>query len=159
MSNFVIVIEACNKRAHAAYTKGLNDLELIWPQIHDYSIRKDQLIAEEEKKEKATFDALLAKRRLESQEITRKMSGREDETFRYRPLTSPYELNHSESRTHDYYESLRAELKRMADISGAALGPYRMTETQVVQMIAWEDGSRVDVIKKVMDRGHIHGEL
>ena len=40
----------------------------------------------------------------------------------------------------------------MADVAGAAIGPYRMTEDQVREMVAREDGSRIEQIKAEIER-------
>lgn len=46
------------------------------------------------------------------------------------------------------YESIRNNLKRMHTIANAAIGCYRMTEQDVIEMVGWEDGSRIAKIKE-----------
>lgn len=163
---FVIVIEADNRRAHAAYLKGLADLDLIWPQLMHAAAERD-----------AVTNA-----QVDSQE---EMQKQEDERFwsEIEAYTSAHELRKQWERSPSFfkgpkpsvpfippmpptrlpsvlrrdmarmrYESIRAELQCMANLAGAALGPYRMTERQVHEMIAWEDGSIIESLKRELDR-------
>jgi hypothetical protein len=162
-NKFIIVIEADNKRAHAAYTKGLEDLDLLWPQIVEHSTRRDarnqawyekELAIYKEQQVKAEQMQAAYDEELKRWRNSMRMSPRPVEPpelymarsyyLRMEPLKYPPHIK--------YYESIRAELKRMADLAGAALGPYRMTEHQVQEMIAWEDGSRIESIKLEMQR-------
>lgn len=159
--NFVIVIEADNRRALAAYQKGLADLDLIWPQLMDYAARMDEkrnerIVERRREREKilreywAQFDA----HEQAVREWERSASFFRGERPRFaamRPYlpSAPTESVNAHRRS---YESIRAELQKMANVAGAAIGPYRMTEHQVQTMIAWEDGSRVESIKADMER-------
>lgn len=153
MSEFVIVIEADNKRAAAAYQKGLEDLERIWPQIMAYAEAVDSQTM-------ASYERKLEEYKLEVEEGRKRLERYEEElrawenggVFRgARPIypgigiydhpRKPWRLKK------DLYESIRADLQHMANVAGAAIGPFRMTEHQVKMMVAWEDGSKIDKIK------------
>lgn len=153
--DFVIVIEADNKRSHAAYLKGLADLELIWPQIvsHATSIdaaEKKILDAEQAQyqQEMAAYEEAYAKHK-EDQKAWEEHIGffaKPKPFFTQFPPSPPFRSSYL-CKAMERYESTRSELKHMADVAGAALGPYRMTEHQVEEMVGWEDGSRIERIK------------
>lgn len=155
MSQFVIVIEVDNKRAAAAYHRGVFDLELIWPQIEKYAAAADHRRSAEEARKEAEYDVARAIY-LESMDAYRRSmdAWRSRPTlFRGRPprfsvprppIPPSMFLSHSES---GFYKSMRGELHRMANLAQAAQGPFLMTEHQVAAMIAWEDGSRIEQIK------------
>lgn len=156
-TGFVIVIEADNRRAHAAYLKGLADLDLIWPQLMAHAAEKDawtnQRIDEEEAKHKREWDVYHAAQR-ECEEAYK--AWKESSSLfrgpepRWRYIPAPMNFCGIYGRRNsqrEHYESIRAELKQKANLAGAALGPFRMTEYQVNEMIAWEDGSRIDLLK------------
>ncbi len=170
-SNFVIVIEADNKRAHAAYLKGLVNLDVIWPQIVEYATRRDADTVAELQRREAKMQAEAAARKIERDAAGEKFDAAMKDWRDWRPSfwsdsVRPFQpvmpliffdLPDTASildlmcarRTHwaDYFESILRELQGMADLAGVAIGPYRMTEHQVKAMIAWEDGSRIDSIK------------
>ncbi len=160
MSEFIIVVDVDNKRASAAYIKGLSDLELIWPQILCYSCKKDKILSESRSQIQDEYDAEMAEYKSKTDDYSRRFAAYNNGGF-FRGARPPIEYIHRPrppaelftNRSYcSRYESIRAELKRMADLSGAALGPYRMTEMQVGEMIAWEDGSRIDMIKQEIYR-------
>lgn len=157
---FVIVIEADNKRAHAAYTKGLADLDLIWAQLMAHAKVVD---AASRAMKEAEDRAYVSERELYLRQHDEFEKAHErwlnaSSLFRgprptrpFLPYPMPSFSFHRIDEKRLQYESIRSELKRMADLAGAAIGPYRMTEHQVAEMIGWEDGSRIDRIKSQME--------
>lgn len=152
---FIIVIEADNKRAKAAYDKGLADLALVWPQLMTHAgkfdaaeqIKYQKKIAEREAEEKAYWAA--------SEKYQKELNEWEKGSFLrgakpIRPLRLfqigllPSDFLIRPFSLRENYESIRDSLRRMADIAGAAIGPYRMTEYQVTEMIRWEIGSKIE---------------
>lgn len=154
---FIIVIEADNKRAAAAYRKGLEDLELVMPQLMKVAQERDDAA-------QAAYDAHLAER-LEEWHAkapvleldgcgTSAQKQRARNEWEYKTLMHGFDKpgsldwNCGNRRIHvPRLESIRAELKRMADIAEMATGPYRMTEHQVAELIGWESGYRVERLK------------
>lgn len=163
MKEFVIVIEADNKRAHAAYLKGLADLDLIWPQLMLHADRVDgqrnAAIEAEDERKRHDLEAYLEALRDHGEAVKRW----ERSVFRGQrptPPLRPYGIGMSyasylgmKDGQRRSYESIRAELKHMADVAGAATGPFRMTEHQVRRMVAWEDGSRVEELMRRIGSG------
>jgi hypothetical protein len=153
MTDFIIVIDADNKRALAAYQKGLADIERIWPQIEPYASKKDEESSREYKVKTDAYEECSRR----NMEVDRKYyealeSWEKTSSWcRGSPPSRPYtEINLPPYRPASilaYYSSIRAELKHMADVAGAALGPFRMTERQVKAMVGWEDGSTIESIK------------
>jgi len=144
---FVIVIEADNKRAAAAYRKGLEDLDLVMPQLLAAAATRDETRNEAHAKAMEEWHAQAPVLELDSCWLPGKRAAAEE---RY----SWAVLHHNIRKPHNFagreqaaLESVRAELKRMCDIAEAAIGPYRMTEHQVAEMIGWGDGSRVERLK------------
>lgn len=155
---FIIVIEADNKRAHAAYVNGLTDLDLIWPQIERHSEKAYKQECERAAKLNVGYEEERARFRADMdahQEALEKWEQsssffrgeRPSMPSRYNYLVHFHRQPYIPSNPLNYYKSVRAELKRMADLAGAALGPFRMTEQKVAEMIEWEDGSRIERIK------------
>lgn len=153
MSEFVIVIEADNKRAHAAYLKGLSDLELIWPQVMEYATLVDERRTAEYERESELYRQSFDKHLEEVTRYCEEVAKREKAFIKGPMPRYPYRswrLHFAPpmpSSKVAYFESIKAELKSMADLSGVATGPYRMTERQVKGMIGWEDGSQIEAIK------------
>lgn len=162
---FIIVIEADNKRVHAAYLKGLQDLELIWGQIE---VACDAICKASDIEYHRQME-IYAKR----VEHYTKIRGEIEEDFKahdaWRNSCSwargpepkqrhSFFLNTMPHRPSKYtdpikrYESIRAELKEMADLAGLAVAPFRMTEHKVKEMLGWEDGSKIEDIKKNLDK-------
>jgi hypothetical protein len=133
MSEFVIVIEADNKRAFAAYSKGLDDLDRVMPQLMLVADERDKAATERYEKAKAEYEAKLL--------AFRKCRGvfalHEWPIEPWRPALA-----------RDYLESVRRNLVHMRDVAAASMGPYRMTEWQVDAMVGWEDGSEVERLKE-----------
>lgn len=167
-TQYVIVIEADNKRALAAYLKGLADLDLIWPDLMAAAKAKDD--AEEELDRQATAqrekNAKERKEELERYEREYKewSEWKARSFFHNRPPKPvyPLEFTHGIDLNERSYPSfnifgevhriqrIRDELRRMADVASVALGPYRMTEHQVSDMIEWESGASVFRLKEQM---------
>ena len=153
MSNFVIVVEVDNKRAHAAYLKGLADLDLIWPQIHENARKEDEESSKEELKLLDKYNREMALFKEKMTEYHQKLEDWESSVlFRGQKPSCPIMLppcrsSYYRQSMESVYESMRSELKRMSDLAGSAIGPYRMTEHQVAEMIGWEDGVQIDRIK------------
>lgn len=157
--NFIIVIDADNSRASAAYQKGLADIERIWPQIESYSKAKDaERNAEYEKKlsvyeaqEKKNHDAYIQY----SQDMEAWLSS--SSWCRGSPPSRPFNdfclPPYMPCSIFGKYCSVKADLKHMADVASAAIGPFRMTEHQVDEMVSWEDGSAIDRIKARISGG------
>lgn len=156
--DFVIVIEADNKRAHAAYLKGMEELDRIWPQIESAAKNRDAERMAEYESKRAEYEEGEKHDREEKERYWQALNewnnssswcrGPEPRyphgSFRLPPYT-PYSIFQE-------YQNIRDELKHMADVSGAAISPYRMTEDQVREMVAWEDGSRIERIKADIER-------
>lgn len=155
---FVVVIEVDNKRALAAYKKGLADLDLLWPQLMEHAQkvdgkRKERYTADIEEYEKDEADRKARWERYDRdlKEWTGKamFRGPRPESPGIYGLswsTRPYQPSYLRST----YEGIREDLKRMTDLAGAAVAPYRMTEYQVKEMVGWEDGSRIEQLKAQM---------
>lgn len=159
MSNgFVIVIEADNKRAHAAYLKGMADLERIWPQIESASKQSDARRMEKYKEEYAAYENAEKEDQEEKKRYWENLKEWKNSGSWCRGPEPHYPTGsirfppYAPSSIFNEYKSIRDELKHMADVSGAAVGPYRMTEKQVREMVAWEDGSRIELIKSDIER-------
>lgn len=158
-TEFIIVIEADNRRAHAAYLKGLADLDLIWPQLMAYAASIDDPINELINKESDEWTQIQRNKMEEFNSYDEAMAiWRKSKKILRGPapsVPSPASRHYShgyafehKDRMRSAYESMRAELKRMADLAGAALGPFRMSEDKVAEMISWEDGSKIEYIKQ-----------
>lgn len=160
MNNFVIVIEADNKRAHAAYLKGLEDLEIIWPQLMTFALDYDKKQEEKYKEWQEEQEKIDAEHEVAMAEYREKVKAWKSSMFRQSIATFPSLPRRPYSPGNFYiphaaqlnYESIKRELKRMADLAGAAIGPFRMTENQVAEMIAWEDGSKIESMKTTISR-------
>jgi hypothetical protein len=158
-TEFIIVVEVDHQRAQAAYRKGMADLDLIWPQLMAHAEAVDGPRNERIRKDRETYlqsheryMARLAEHseRVEEWERGGMFRGPRPEMDMQLLLDRPrlayggFEYPDMQRKA---YESIRNELKLMADIAGAAISPYRMKESQVRGMIAWEDGSRIERIK------------
>jgi len=156
---FVIVIEADNKRAQAAYRKGLEDLDLVLPQLL-------QVAQEQDAQEQASYDVALAAQmeawhaeapvlELDSCWLpgqVQRAKRNHEHAMRMHEINKPGRYDSLRSDRNKWrvrsLESVRAELQRNYNIASLATGPYRMTEHQVTELIAWEDGSRVEQLKR-----------
>lgn len=147
---FVIVVEVCNKRALTAYTKGLTELNLIWPQLSVHAAQMD-LLAD------AQHEVWIAWRN--RQRDRSRMAARDLEIDSDLPSREPFpiaredvvmKLDGDSYVRNAYiarYKSIYEDLKRMADVAGVALGPFRMTQMHVNELIGWESGSRIQELK------------
>lgn len=169
---YIIVIDVDNKRALAAYQKGWNDIQRLWPQVEAYCAERDaKALAKWEEREaekverQKKFDAACeaygeSKKKVEEWHAS--------SPFTRLTTTCPVEapmpgydyirgsvtnINYKPGRYIDKFESIRNDLKHMLDIAGAATGPYRMTEHQVADMVKWEDDTHTDNIRKEMEQG------
>lgn len=152
MTEFVIVVEVDNKRARAAYAKGMADLDLIWPQLMASAERIDDVrrTAAEERK---------AKRKAEAEKYKREVAEWENACSWLRgekpsmPLSLYYgqypadyfDWHHTTQR--QVYESIRDELRQKFNLADCATQAFRMTEDQVTEMVKWENGTRIDALK------------
>ncbi|MFA7291888.1 MAG: hypothetical protein WC023_06525 [Rhodocyclaceae bacterium] len=158
---FIIVIETDHKRALAAYTKGLADLDLFMPQLLEACKAKDEAAIKRYEEQCAARDAASKKEDEEHEEFIRQHEAlrawladswprgpRPPEpkwpTYRSGLVQRPS----APTLRRDVFQSIRAELVRMRDIAGAAIGPFRMTEGQVTRMVAWENGSRIERLRE-----------
>lgn len=157
---YTIVIDVDNFRAERAYKKGLDELEEIWPQIEIYCQKKEDAIkplqeairqenkAEWERWQKKDEEKREQRRKWKAwKESTDWFKGPEPERgdrFVLPPLDTPVPTDYARER----YEGIHARLKRMYTIANAAIGCYRMTEEDVMEMAGWEDGSRIAKILK-----------
>jgi hypothetical protein len=161
MTNYVIVI-VDNKRALAAYQKGMDDLDLIWPQIEAYCKEVDEPVQKQFEAEMKALHEINVAHTKEVEEYRRLMKIYEQQSsrtflpFDRKPIKPTYP-HYPVLRTPDLpflwmkrFKSIRAELKHMHGLAGAAITPYRMTETRVNEMIRWEDGSEIDEIKRTI---------
>jgi hypothetical protein len=156
-TQYVVVVEVDNKRALAAYQKGLADLDLIWPQLMEHAQKID---AERRK----TYEAEQTKKRLEREreEAAREnykkqmREWEEKKIFRGEPPRYPWPSYEGlsdyfpPSYLRDSYVSARMELQNMANLAGAAIAPFRMTEGQVHRMVEWENGNAIERMKEGM---------
>jgi len=153
MSNqFIIVIEVDNVRAAAAYQKGLEDLNIVWPQLMVYADKQDTAkqieynakLLKHEQKQKVYQDSwdnyYTAVKEWEEKTIFR--GSRPESPDYYFPIMPPY----PPPSVTGYYRSIKIELQDKANLANAATSPYRMTENQVKEMIAWENGERIEEI-------------
>ena len=158
MDRYVVVVEVDNKRASAAYQKGLADLELIWPQLMEHAESVDAQRRAEYEKQQEQKCAKLARDEREHEAYRKARREWEEKTiFRGPAPTYPirnydWGIDFPPSYLRDAYESIRAELQHMADLAGAAISAYRMTETQVREMVGWENGSRLEQLKNWRSR-------
>lgn len=163
MAEYIIVVDVDNVRAAKAYRKGYEDLLRLWPQIEAMNAVK----AAESRKEWEADEALRLKRREEYNAAlaeyhlaskayeawTPKLFGSERPPYPCRPYNLdlfyvPSYTNSNHDRFLRLYESIRRDLKHMMDVAEAATGPFRMTEHQITEMVRWEDGTRIDWVKK-----------
>jgi len=154
-ARYVVVVEVDNKRALAAYTKGLADLALIWPQLVEHAESVDfKRRAEYEKRQE--FKRLKQARR--DQDIAayeKAMKEWEEKAIFRGPMPVypssgyGYDIDFPPSYLRSHYESIRSELQNMANLAGAAISAYRMTEGRVHEMVAWEDGSKIEKLKEL----------
>jgi hypothetical protein len=158
MSEYIVVIEVDNKRAAAAYQKGLADLELIWPQLMERaaSIDAKRRADYEKRKEKAEKDDREARDARQRYETAMEVWRAKSLMFRGPApeypgcgmlLPSSLYVN-PPSSLRSLYESVRHELQQKFNLAEAAISSFRMPEYEVQRMIAWEDGSRVEGLKK-----------
>lgn len=169
-TQYVIVLEVDNHRAQAAYAKGLHDLDAAWPQIMQYAKEKDRIADEALAVMAASYEAN-KKRDAEQFERDREVRRRYQEwwnstSFFKGPMPpEPSSMSmtarqshhmvyletlmrhHTDSRVR-HYERIRKHLQDRVALAGAAVSPFKMTEQDVLAMIAWEDGTRIEEIKK-----------
>lgn len=153
---FVIVVEVDHLRARAAYSKGLQDLEQIWPAVMEYAAKTDDFARqkkEEQKKreaeEDAKYNAAFAQyldnlKAWESSFIKGRYPMAPFNPAIYRPY-GLWEVNTASS-----YQSIKTSLTTKLNLAEAAQGPFKMTEYDVAEMIGWENGTRIDGIKKTI---------
>lgn len=177
-TEFVIVVEVDNKRALAAYTKGLEDLDLVMPQLLAAAQETDRLGVEAIQRRKEESDRLFAER---EEQLAKRLSNRESKYRDYEtrlrqwrnscswmrgaPPEEPAELVMSRldlgfppywpRGEDDFYRYIAPDLEiernaliKMRNLAGAATAPFRMLESQVHEMIAWEDGTAIERLKK-----------
>lgn len=168
---FIIVVDVDNQRAYKAYSKGMNDLIDIWPQLIAAGEKADQAQAEYMQ----SLRLQQAARHEERKKRDRKYHEELDEYHRQHiqwinantlfrgpkpthPIGPDFMTDALEDRLADLssnikrppykpgvavYQSIRDELQKMLNLAGAAIGPYRMMEGQVHVMIEWESGHRI----------------
>ncbi len=157
---FIIVIEADNKRAHAAYLKGLKDLEVIWPQIVAFCEEEHAENLAQYAEQQKIRDKKYTQLKQISDEYERQLTHWQNSSTWCRgprPI-GPYPCSimddiwayfyASPTNNISKYLSIRAELQDMANLAGCAISSFRMTEYKVKEMIKWEDGSRIEEIKQ-----------
>ncbi|MFK3738967.1 hypothetical protein [Massilia sp. TN1-12] len=163
---YVIVIEVDNKRALAAYDKGLEDLNAIWPELMEFAQAKDRKRTEERKAKEAARELemqryqnaideyCLAKAEFQQWESTSPLwRGARPKVPRYPdyPRLHAYEGMFACYSDEGSYDQMRRSLQRKRDLAAAALAPFKMTENDVASMIDWETGHTVSLIKERME--------
>jgi hypothetical protein len=162
VDKFVIVVEVDNKRAVAAYSNGLADLDRVMPQLMAAAKERDLEDQRKSEAEQARYDREMADYKAAKQafyEANRRyltwlsgspvFRGPQPETPEY--PTAPTSPTASWIRAISFeaqLERIRSELVHMRDVAQAATAPFRMTEFQVRQMVAWEDGSEVESLQR-----------
>jgi hypothetical protein len=163
---YIIVVDVDNVRAAKAFRKGYEDILRLWPQIEAKNAVKAKasraMVAEHQK----AIDRAQAEHDAAHEEYRLALKAHEEWTGSFlskgsRPELPAYPsqswwLNHLRmhrpSNNHDWflekYESIKADVKHMMNVAEAATGPYRMTEHQIARMVAWEDDSKIDAIRK-----------
>lgn len=150
---FVIVVEVDNKRALAAFSKGLEELNVIWPLVMERARNRDEERQAKYLEEMARWEAAEHEIRASYFKAMDEWRARHSGFFGsigrepqpeprlngVRPLKPDFNLVH-------HCQNLRNKLEHMVNIAGAATAPYRMTEAQVSEMIAWENGTRITEI-------------
>ena len=158
---FIVVIEVDNVRAAQAYAKGVANLEAAMPEILFHAerydtIRHNEAVEASAKKQKAMDEYFrLMEEHDEAEEAHakwRKASAwsRGEEPVRTTRPSHPYVLYNLYDR-HDRlytsaannYKSQLDRLKDRANLAVLAVSSFRMTEHDVKQMLAFEDGSAV----------------
>lgn len=145
---FIIVVEVDNKRALAAFRKGLEELNVIWPLVMERARKIDADRSENYRRRLERFEVHKTKLDAIYEENMKAWNSR---TLFSRGLTMPpppppiCRLSDPEPLNENahYWDSVRKNLEHMVNVAGAATAPYRMTEWQVEKMIAWEDGSEI----------------
>lgn len=154
---FVIVVEVDHLRARAAYRKGMDDLQEIWPAVMEFAesldaaqLKRIQALEAKLKQEQEAYKTAL-------RQYNKDFAKWELSVFKGAPPLKPYDptvyydsswdLGVSYKRS---YESTMTSLKSKLDLAEAAQGPFKMTEHDVAAMIAWENGTRVADIKKTV---------
>ena len=160
MEKFIIVIEVDNVRAREAYAKGLHDLDMVMPQLMLKARERDDSTHQ---RIQEIQDKIDEKERVNSEYISAMNEWRASNRFTRGEEPKDPEANDYGSHLYMMYQSIsmldpdgnksslnsiRAELKEKLDLASAAIGPFRMTEHQVKEMVAWEDGSRIEQLKK-----------
>ena len=158
----VIVIEVDNKRAAAAYQKGLEELDLIWGQLEAWAVGMKKKQEEDYEKKLAEWDR--KKERLDAKE--KEVWVRRWWSFGLKIYDADASLWNA---TKDNYlahiwpdpsfidhvkeiNSLRQELVDMKTLSQVAIAPLRITKQKVKEMVAWENGERIDLIKRKIEQ-------
>lgn len=144
---YVIVIDVDNVRATAAFKKGMEDLDRLWGQLVVYCANKQAIAKEKYDKEKLKYDVDYEAYQLEMKayrdwSYSMKGSVPNLPMFPYVPPTPRHPIRG--------YESVKAQLEHMYNVASSAIGPYRMTEHQVEEMIGWENGKTIDGILKTL---------
>jgi hypothetical protein len=157
-AEFIIVVEVDHLRAQSAYRKGMDELNLIWPQLMVYAESVDGPRNERVRKGREDYEEQMNRYFQRMDEHNKRVNEWERGGMFRGPRPSmdidmmfdrprlPYSFDRIDMKRSSY-ESVRKELKRKADIANAAVSPYRMTESQVHEMVAWEDGSRIERLK------------
>lgn len=138
---FVIVLEVDNVRAARAYSGALAAFDAKMPDMRASAEQRDRNCRAVKEAQRALHDSVAPK-------PVRNWRGR---------VTNHTEIMLHESRAPMVYPSsphtesllsIRHDLAYMSKLASAAVGPFRMTERQVADMIAWEDGSQLEHLER-----------
>lgn len=153
---FVIVVEVDHLRARAAYRKGMDDLQEIWPAVMQYAEKLDAESAEraikrreERAKEQAAYHEGLLAYQKDMVKWQAAIFKGPMPSYPLEPL-SYYSWDYPGSSQVLSYQTTMSTLKAKLELAEAAQGPFKMTEHDVASMIAWENGTRVADIKKAI---------
>lgn len=155
---YIVVVEIDNKRALAAYEKALSELEHIWPQMLARARENDNArrvkLKEEFRLEDERYQIALAeyerKKVAHSEWMTKGkfIRGPEPEYSSYSyPIRSYASLLLDTQCMLPAAHYFMLELKRKRDIASAAISPYRVMESEALEMVAWENGEGVERAK------------
>lgn len=171
-TEFVVIVEIDNKRALAAFQKGLDDLDALWPAIEASCKSHDDAVEEVERKKQEFFDENLPRfRELQKQYI----KANEDHLARWKKwdeggvfcgaepkaprkpkelielqavLFPPYPVTYP--KMIEDFRQRREDLKVLRNLASAATAPYKVKEEVALAMIGWESGEKIDAIKQTI---------
>lgn len=123
---YIVVVEIDNKRALAAYQKGQRELAGLMPELMEHAKRFDKWKQERNEREEA--------------ENMRKYGRKHEGLISWT------------SRPDQGYQTTLVQMKLDDEckLAGVAMSPYRVEERRALEMISWEDGTRIESLKQGM---------